>query len=358
MLTLSCENKVSMESENENQLQWEKIPIKYAREFQLYETDRYVKINVGKEGETSVGNYQFLKEANGSDTLSLPIRNLTTISTTHLAFIDALNGLEYLSSIPHSDRVLAENIRKVISKKALHNIGQGNRLNFEVLADTKPDVIFTYPFDAPSFNKIESLGILPLHIAEYMEDNPLGRAEWVKLFGVLLGEEELAERIFLQIEANYLQVQATLNQSEKSPTILFGSSWKGQWHAPSGKSFFAQFIQDAGGDYVFSSYQKRDNVLLDLEEVIKIGEDADQWGQILFSENEVTKQEFTRGDSRYETLRPTKENQLFYCNTSDADYFGKGILEPDVVVKDLAAIFHPNLFPNHTFTYFKPLEVD
>src|SRR5690606_23480458 len=99
--------------------------------------------------------------------------------------------------------------------------------------------------------KLPRFGIPVVMVAEYMETDPLGKAEWIKFMGAFFGREELAERKFAEIEAQYLEVKTLAAQAEGKPTVFTGLPWKGDWFVSGGNSFQARLFKDAGAFYLW-----------------------------------------------------------------------------------------------------------
>lgn len=267
------------------------------------------------------------------------LQRIATLSTTHLP---------YMSTLGCADRVVAaahlENVRDA-STKERHALGQvveigtADGVDREALIAIAPDVLLGYPFGRATADTAVA-GVPLLMIAEYLEPHPLGRAEWLKFFGVLVGKTDLADSLYAGISDRYERAKANVGNTPR-PKVLFGSYWNGQWWVPPGNSYMAQLINDAGGDYIFSDRQGKENIAVDMETMLVQAEDADRWGMIADVLHFPTTNDFTHGDARLAQLRAVRMNELFLGNTAHKDLFGKALLEPDVVLIELREIMHP-----------------
>lgn len=325
-----------------------KITPLYARGFQLEEmsdsSTRITLFNLEKPGE----NLQVINWKKSE------VNSIACLSTTHIAFVDCLGKMGLLKGVGFSELVKNKNAKVQIENGAIINLTVGHDTDDEKLYAVNPQLFFVYPFGGNSYDKYLAKGIGCVQISEYLENHPLGRAEWIKVFGVLLGEEEKADSIFKQVEKSYngLVEQVRNNQSTK-PTVFAGSYDSGNWFAPPGNSFAARLINDAGGDYIFSDSLSTGNLVIPFESMVKTAFETDFWGKIVHEPGVFTKEKMTDGDERLKNLKAWKEGNLFYCNTAECDYHGDAIMQPEIMLADLISIFSPQSPDTHQPVYFR-----
>ena len=193
---------------------------------------------------------------------------------------------------------------------------------------------------------------------EYIEESPLGRAEWIKVFGLLTGKLEEAIVAFDELEARYLKVKSSVPElsEDERPEVFTGSYWQGNWKAPSGKSLIATLIEDAGCRYVFRNHEESGNVELDFEVFFDLVYESDYFGKVTYSDVEVTRSGLVDNDERLLNLPALSPGHVFYCNATETDYFGAAMMEPDVVLRDLVQIFYPDEIQEFENQYFFALE--
>jgi iron complex transport system substrate-binding protein len=225
----------------------------------------------------------------------------------------------------------------------------------EQLVALEAGLLLTYPFGGGGQLGERLPGMVVLPVAEYLEPHPLGRAEWLRFFGVLFGKEEQADEHFRSIQQRYHAVRALLPADAAHPSVFFGSAWQGIWHVPGGDSYMATLLRDAGGAYRFAHRRGRDNNALNMEEVVNEALEADHWGMVLEVEGPVRKEDLTAGDERLQQFRAVRSAGLFAANSREADLFGKALLEPDLLLRDLLHLFHPERLPKHEPMYFRPV---
>jgi iron complex transport system substrate-binding protein len=218
-----------------------------------------------------------------------------------------------------------------------------------------PGALFIYPFGSQGLrNTLKGVPMVP--VAEYLEEHPLGRAEWIKAFGMLFGLEYRADSLYRAIAQRYGAARSEIPDSLQRPAVFFGSSWRGTWSVPPGNSYMAWLIHDAGGRYLFAGRTAGGNIDLDLETVLAQGAAARYWGRILAQPPPVRAADVAGGDGRILALPAFRAGGAFYANSTESDLFGKAALEPDVVLRDLIGIFHPGLQGDHQAMYFRPVQ--
>jgi iron complex transport system substrate-binding protein len=321
------------ESEKKN---WNAVPNAYATHFSLLRKDAGRRLIVfGHGGPTDTVT---------DLVLDTPLKHLAIISTTHAAFISALSGTDRIVACAQAKEVRDRDLRAAIDAGKVKDIGTANGLDREQLVAIKPDAVLGYPFGGEG-NALKDLGIPVINVSEYLEEHPLGRAEWIRVFGVLLGKENEADSLFKGIVERYEAVRKSVPR-DSVPTVLFGSVWQGQWWVPPGNSYMAKLIEDAGGRYIFADRRSDGNIAIDMETMISKGSDADYWGMIADIDASktlgvITKIHFTGGDARLDEFEAVTQGHLFIGNTHTEDLFGQALLEPDRVLGDLEDVFHP-----------------
>lgn len=282
---------------------------------------------------------------------------LASISTTHIPMVQALDAMNQLVGAGYTNYMTDLDVHERLEDGRLRAITSSDKLNFEVVIDVQPDVLLVYPYGNENYSRYEQAGIEILPISEYAESHPLGRAEWIKVFGLLTGNYSEACKIFDALAESYEATRLRAAGSENRPLVFTGSFYKGRWSAPGGDSFVASFIEDAGAQYAFAEYPGSENVELDFERVLEKISAADFFGKVLHREGQVTRDDFLEENRRFELLNDFGDEQLFYCNSYTSDYFGRGLLEPHLMLADLYHVFHSSASDSVDFHYFKPLSL-
>ena len=282
------------------------------------------------------------------------IHGLACLSTTHIPYLSALNSLNVLKGTCFADRIMDPSAKQMHAQGEILNLSMGNELDEEILFSIKPDLLFVYPFGDKSYDRYLSQGIGCVQISEYLENHPLGRAEWIRLFGCLLNKQAQADSLFQEIEVRYLALRDSIAKLNQNRPVVFAGSMDGdRWAVPAGNSYLATLIYDAGGSYLFSDSARTGNLVLPFETFYVAASRADFWGKIVYEDNFHSAIQITEGDDRLSQLPAFSGKGVFACNAMQTDYHGKALLEPFVLLSDLNAIFNRKNAPMG-FTYFQP----
>ena len=320
----------------------------YRQEKEVVEGNRYSQ-NFGI-AVTDVG-YDITLTRNGSllhlsrekcdSAIKIPIQSAVCFSTTHTAFISQLGEASSITGISGTKYVCDSVVSSMIADGKIYEIGYDKQLDMERIISLKPDVVFAYGIDNESisgFQKLEKIGIPVVIVDDYLEPKPMGRTEWIKFFGCFYDKLEMAENYFDSVENKYNEIKSL--PVENSPKVLVSLPWKGTWWVPGGNSFFANFIKEAGGQYVFDN-ESTESLPYSLEQVFWLASDAEVW----LNTNEKTKRsQILDVDSRLENLEPYKNARIYNNNKITSEYGGSdfwesGIVHPDVILLDLHKIF-------------------
>jgi len=202
----------------------------------------------------------------------------------------------------------------------------------------------------------EKMNIACLPISEYLEEDPLGRAEWIRLIGTILGCQQAADDAFNAIEKSYLEAKKILDNPipfGPRPSVFFASREGDIWYSPPGNSAIGHLINDAGGNYLFRDSITSSNIRLTFEQLITSANDAEYWGNLISSFGQYSLEKARNDEPRLRATTAFKEGKIFYCNSSETDYFGDALMEPDILLKDLIKVFNTSELPNYRATYFK-----
>jgi len=370
-LVLSCSNNNENKSYRTPDQIVEKENLKYAKSFEIEKRDNYKLITILNpwQGAEDVEYKYAVVNKNESipklpvnyKIIRTPVNKVVCLSTTHIAFIDVLGETESIVAVSGTDYVNNLKIRKRIENKQVLDVGYDNSLNYELIASLEPDLVITYGVggQVASYNqKLNDLGIQTIVIAEYLEDDPLGKLEWIKLFAAFYEKDKLAREYFNSVVEEYNKLLELTEQIRIKPKVLFGLPWKDAWYVPGGKSFLSKLTEDAGGDYLWKSNESRESLPFGIESIFVNASDAEVWintGSI----NE--KSDILKIDERFKSFGPFKNGKIYNNNLrinqfGGNDYWETGLIEPHVVLKDMIKIFHPDILPNHQLVYYKVIE--
>lgn len=317
------------------------------------------------KGESTPYQYVLYKNEkpigfDGAIFIKTPIKSIVCFSLTHVAFIDKLNELGSIKGLSGCDYVSNVDVLEKIKNQQIKEIGNNQLINYELLVELNPEVAMTFGIDASSSNQLEKLKKLGLNVvlnSEYMENHPLGKAEWIKFVAAFYDKDSLAEVIYNDIETKYNNLVELTKTVTNKPTVFVGMPWNGAWYLAGGKSFQAQLFADAGGEYLWKQNEETSSFVVDKEVIIEKAINADYWIN-LNAYNSI--KEVTDVDTKLKKFKSVKEGKVYNNNkkinaTTGNDYWESGVINPEVVLADLIRIFHPNLL-EHELEYYKRLE--
>lgn len=342
---------------------WREEPLQWAEFFQLWHRGGdHLLLTFGPGGTKDTTGIFVLQADTGKGALppgavrfGRPLGRVALLSTTHASFISALGMADAVAGCAHTARLRDPLVAARAAKGRIAEIGTAEGLDREKVASLAPDAVIVYPYGTEAAS-IAQVAVPSIPVAEYLERDPLGRAEWLRAFGLLLGRSAEAEAMVEGIAARYGKALASVPEAGHRPVVFFGSSWRGSWSVPSGKSYMAKLIGDAGGSYLFGEGDAGGNQELTLETVVAEGARAECWGRILELDRPVTAADVAGDDPRILALPAFTGHGCFYANSTESDLFGQASLEPDVILLDLIGLFHPGLRGGRQPVYFKPVQ--
>jgi len=342
------------------------MPLKYATRFAVDYYNGFKVVSVFNTGDTT----QYVLTPKGKPApldfahavhLASPIAKVVCASTNHVAAMAQLRALDMLIGLTNADLIYNKAVLARLANGSISSLGN-LEMNDEKLALLRPDFVMTSgPFDGGDKLriKLQTLKIPQVINLDYLEQNPLARAEWLKFTASFFDLELEADSIFKIVETEYLQLKAKAAQASTKPTVFCNMPFKEIWYMPSGENYMPILIADAGGDFIWKNAKATNglNLSLDYEAVYAKAASADIWlvNAIVQSTAEVK-----NADSKNALFKAFKAKQLYNQDNrrtpaGGLDYWESGALNPHLVLADLLAIFHPELMPNHSFTYYRKL---
>lgn len=289
-----------------------------------------------------------------------PIERIVCTSTTHIPLLDYLNESDALVGFPTLDYISSEQMRQRIDSGKVVDLGIDKGLNIERLAVLKPDLVMGYTMsgDYGQFRKIESLGIPVVLNGEYLEQHPLGRAEWIKFMALFFNKEQTADSVFSMIEKNYLETRNLVAHTERQPSVLSGIVYGDAWFLPGGQNYAAKLFKDAGCRYLWAETQSNGYLELSFESVYAKAHQADLW---IGTGSYRSLAEISAADHRYSGFKPFRAKEVYNYDArlgakEGNEFLELGYLRPDLILRDLVKIAHPELLPDHTLYFHRQLE--
>jgi iron complex transport system substrate-binding protein len=340
----------------------------YAHGFSISEAPSFVKISVfnpwEKAGDSRF-DYYLVPEGTKNDTLknmiSVPVKRVICLSTTHVAFLSALGETDKICGLSGAKYVSDPGLNIRIERGEIPDVGYDQNLNYEMIVQLKPDVVFAYGVGSEIvgfINRLKDLGIPVVLNAEYLEQSPLGKAEWIRFIAPFFKKKEMGDSIFRSVTANYINLKKSVANCKTRPSVMTGMPYKDQWWVPGGKAYLATMLNDAGANYLWKDNPSDESVVISPEQMIVEAEHADFWIHTGF----VTSLGGIAGfDNRFTKFAPYINNMVYNNDLRMSpgggnDFWESGVIHPDWILKDLITIFHPEISGWQPFYYYRKLE--
>lgn len=292
--------------------------------------------------------------------IGVPIEKVVVTSTTHIPVLEMLGVERTLAAFPNTEFISSQKTRKLIENGQVKELGKNETINTEVLLDIQPEVVVGFSIDNrnKAYETIRKSNIPVVYNGDWTEQTPLGKAEWIKFFAPFFKKEKEADSIFSSIEKEYKNAKNRVQSVSGKPTVLAGAMYKDVWYLPAGDSWAAQFLKDAGATYLWADTEGTGSLSLNFENVLEKGQNADFWiGPSQF----VSYEEIEDANKHYMNFKAFKDRKVFTFSltrgpTGGILYYELAPNRPDMVLKDLIHIIHPEILPDHRPYFFKPLE--
>jgi len=344
----------------------------YAERFDLRKTDSCTILTITDpwQGANNIIQSHYLVSRKSERTLKIdssqviyvPLKSIICMSTTHIAMIKALGEENSIVAVSGSDLIYDSEVSGLLAKGLINDVGYDSGINTELIIRTSPDLMMIYGIGSETEGytaKIKDIGIKIMYNADYLETDPLGKAEWIKVFGALFGKEKIADSLFMEVAGAYSRIkEQVITKTESRPSVLLGLPFRDTWYISPGNSYISRLIQDAGGIYLWETTFSSLSMPYSIESVYIKSFTADFW---LNPGGVKSKPEILSADSRLGSLAPFINNTIYNNNRrmngrGGNDYWESGALNPHVILKDIASILHPGIFPEHDLVYYKKVD--
>lgn len=288
--------------------------------------------------------------------VQVPLERMLVYSAVHCGLFNELGTLNAVGGVCDLSYIRMPQIHERVSDGRVKDAGSSMSPDIERVIALHPDAILLSPFENGSYGRIEKLRIPLIECADYMETSPLGRAEWMRFYGMLVGEEQKADSLFAQVEQAYLALHRSVENVKEKPLVLAELKQGSAWYVPGGMSTTGKLYADAGARYAFDYLAESGAVPLSFETVYSRARHADFWLIKYNQAHDKTYAELEQDYRPYTGFDAFRRKKIYGCNTGRVPYYEESPFHPERVLKDLIAVFHPDSLPEYRLRYFKPLE--
>lgn len=340
--------------------------IRYAEGFQIHRHNDYTEVEVIDPWNKERLLQRYLLVDRKADIpqdmpkgtlVRIPMEKIVVYNSVHSAILEMLGAVDHIVGACEVRYMDTPEIKQRIQSGKIVDLGMATSPNVEGMVEIGTEVVLVSPFQNAGYGPVEKLGIPIIECADYMEATPLGRAEWIRFYGLLTGSEAIADSLFAETERNYMALRELAQKVTDRPTLIAERRYGSSWNVPGGDSYMACFYADAGADYIFKDLAGAGSKSLAFETVLDRGIHADFW--LLKFNNEMG--EMSYADLRaeyapYQEFDAFKRRNIYTCNTGRTRYYEEFPIHPDYLLQDLLWIFHPELLPsNYAPRYFRKM---
>ena len=310
---------------------------------------RYILIPKGKEGDKTVAMLARRRSTGArctTDTVRTPLESNLVFTAPHCQLLTELGCQNAITGVCDKDYINIPDIksRAQADAKVAHPImdcGSSMQPDIERIIALHPEALLISPFEnSGGYGKLDKLRIPVIETADYMETSPLGRAEWIKLYGLLLGSSK-ADSLFSAIEKEYLQLKAEAAKLPLGLSILTERKTGNVWYVPGGKSTMGILLRDAHARYIFADDTHSGSLSLSPEQIIAKGNQVDVWAFKYFGGNALTKQDLLAEYQGYQALKAFQTGTVYETDTSCEPYFELTSFHPEILLREFIILSHP-----------------
>ena len=310
---------------------------------------RYILIPKGKEGDKTVAMLARRRSTGArctTDTVRTPVESNLVSTAPHCQLLTELGCQNAITGVCDKDYINIPDIksRAQADAKVAHPImdcGSSMQPDIERIIALHPEALLISPFEnSGGYGKLDKLRIPIIETADYMETSPLGRAEWIKLYGLLLGSSK-ADSLFSAIEKEYLQLKAEAAKLPLGLSILTERKTGNVWYVPGGKSTMGILLRDAHARYIFADDTHSGSLSMSPEQIIAKGNQVDVWAFKYFGGNALTKQDLLAEYQGYQALKAFQTGTVYETDTSCEPYFELTSFHPEILLREFIILSHP-----------------
>ena len=336
------------------------LTLRYARNLTIVDFPDHTEVTLLNPWDTAnvLGRYYLSEKSDLSQNsphishVTIPLKNIGVFSSVHLALFHELQADDAVGGICDLEFCNLPYYRKAVAEGRIANMGNSVQPSLEQIINLSPDALLPSPFEnSGGLGRIETLGIPIIWCADYMENTPLGRAEWIRFYGRLIGRSREADSIFCAVERRYQELCEKAKNTKSKPRLLPEMPWSGQWTRPSSGSSSARLYADAGAEYLFAHLKGSGGIPLSTEKVVDRAVDADIW--LIKHHGRLDRQQMNSDTPLLAGIKAP----IWLCDTSITLLYEETPFHPERLLENLIAMLHPELGITSNYTYFEELKM-
>ena len=362
---ISCGGKFTPATNDEG----DTLVFKYARMIHVVQHEGYTDVTIDnpwKEGKV-LHRYRLVSSAatqsqptvkdDGFTLVRVPLQRSVVFTSVHAALLQQLGASRQVAGVADLKYMKVPYVREGVARGTIEDCGDGMSPVIEKIIDAEADAILLSPFEnSGGYGRLEDINIPLIECAEYMEQSPLARAEWIRFYGLLYDRQRQADSIFAIVDSNYGLLKKVATTSRINPTVLMDKQTGSVWYVPGGRSTIGRMLQDARCNYPYAADEHSGSLALPFESVLEKCGEADVWLFRYDSSQPMTRTRLMAEQPGYPQLRPVKTGRLYGCNVMTSMFYEESPFRPDYLLQDFIQILHPDIPNLLPLRYYQKVE--
>ena len=289
--------------------------------------------------------------------MRVPLQRSVVFTSVHAALLEQFGATRQVAGVADRKYMKVPYIQEGVTTGRIIDCGDGMSPVIEKIIDANADAILLSPFEnSGGYGRLEDIDIPLIECAEYMEQSPLARAEWLRFYGLLYGCQHKADSLFALVDSNYHALKQLAKTSTVHRSVLMDKQTGSVWYVPGGQSTIGQMLQDAQSNYPFADDEHSGSLALPFEAVLEKAGEADVWLFRYDAPQPITRQQLLSEQPGYPQLRPMREDQLYGCNVTTSMFYEETPFRPDLLLQDFIHILHPDIPNLPSLRYYHKVE--
>lgn len=321
---------------------------------------KYILVPKGKEGDETVARLKddirenaTMQMGSHCDIVRTPLESNVVFTAPHCQLMYELGCKNAITGVCDKDYINIPDIKERVklsdgkastsdTDKVIIDCGSSMQPDIERIIALKPEGLFISPFEnSGGYGKLDKLHIPIIETADYMETSPLGRAEWMKFYGLLFKSEERSDSLFSSIEKEYLALKAEAAKLPQGLSILTERKMGSVWYVPGGKSTMGILLKDANAKYIFADDTHSGSLAYGPERILSKGTQIDVWAFKYFGGKALSKSDLLAEYEGYKALKTFNQNSIYQVDTSTQPYFELTSFHPEILLREFIILAHP-----------------
>ena len=321
---------------------------------------KYILVPKGNEGDETVARLKddirenaTLQMGSHCDIVRTPLESNVVFTAPHCQLMYELGCKNAITGVCDKDYINIPDIKERVklsdgkastsdTDKVIMDCGSSMQPDIERIIALKPEGLLISPFEnSGGYGKLDKLHIPIIETADYMETSPLGRAEWMKFYGLLFKSEERSDSLFSSIEKEYLALKAEAAKLPQGLSILTERKMGSVWYVPGGKSTMGILLKDANAKYIFADDTHSGSLAYGPERILSKGTQIDVWAFKYFGGKALSKSDLLAEYEGYKALKTFNQNSIYQVDTSTQPYFELTSFHPEILLREFIILAHP-----------------